>query len=300
MADVDCVAFLQWALPRLGLRWLGFRKVHGQVCKRLKRRLRELSLSGFAAYRERLEADPDEWAVLDGLCHITISRFFRDSRVFEALRQRVLPEIAARAAQERREARFWSAGCASGEEPYTLKIVWDLAVGSGFHGVGCSIVATDVDDVVLKRARKGCYSRGSLRELPEAFLIQGFDKIDRLYCVRPRHREGVSFLLQDLRSEAPNGPFDLIFCRNVAFTYFEAPLQGEVLSRLVERLAVPGYLVIGAQERLPAEVSCLVPLPGMPQILMRIDGWGQLLKECQDVATLQLTAASPSASTPCT
>jgi chemotaxis protein methyltransferase CheR len=206
------------------------------------------------------------------LCHITISRFFRDSRVFEALGQRVLPEIAARAARERREAHFWSAGCASGEEPYTLKIIWDLAVASDFPSVSCSVVATDVDDVMLERARKGCYPKGSLRELPEAFVIQGFDKVDRLYCVRPRHREGVSLLLRDLRSEAPNGPFDLILCRNVAFTYFEAPLQGEVLSRLVERLAVPGYLVIGAQERLPAEVSCLVPLPEVPQILMRIGG----------------------------
>jgi len=272
MADADCVAFLQWALPRLDLRWLGFRKVHGQVCKRLKRRMKELGLSGFAAYRARLEADPDEWAVLDGLCHITISRFFRDSRVFEALGQRILPEIATRAAQERREAHFWSAGCASGEEPYTLKIIWDLAVASDFPSVSCSVVATDVDDVMLERARKGCYLKGSLRELPETFVIQGFDKVDRLYCVRPRHREGVSLLLQDLRSEAPNGPFDLILCRNVAFTYFEAALQGEVLSRLVERLAAPGYLVIGAQERLPAEVRCLVPLPEVPQILMRIGG----------------------------
>jgi chemotaxis protein methyltransferase CheR len=268
MVDADCVAFLRWSLSRLDLRWQGFRKVHGQVCKRLKRRMKELGLSGFAAYRERLEADPDEWVVLDGLCHITISRFFRDSRVFEALGQRVLPEIAARAAQERREAHFWSAGCASGEEPYTLKIIWDLAVASLFPGIGCSIVATDVDDVMLGRARKGCYPKGSLRELPEAFVTEGFDRVGSQFCVRPRHREGVSFLLQDLRSEAPNGPFDLILCRNVAFTYFEAPLQRETLSRLVERLTMPGYLVIGAQERLPQELDSLAPFPGVPQILM--------------------------------
>ena len=270
MADADCVAFLQWALPRLDLRWQGFRKVHGQVCKRLKYRMKELDLEGFSAYRERLAADPDEWTALDAMCHITISRFFRDSRVFETLSQRVFPEIATRAAQEQRQARFWSAGCASGEEPYTLKILWDLTVASAFPGVGCSVVATDVDDVVLERARKGCYSRGSLRELPEAFIMQGFDRIGSFYCVRPRHREGVSFLCQDLRSEAPDGPFDLILCRNVAFTYFEAPLQREVLSHLVARLFVPGYLVIGAKERLPQEIGCLVPLPGVPEILQHV------------------------------
>jgi chemotaxis protein methyltransferase CheR len=261
------VAFLQWALPRLDLRWQGFRKVHGQVCKRLKRRMKQLGLEGFDAYRERLAADPDEWAFLDGMCHITVSRFFRDSRIFEAVSQRVLPKIAARAAREQREACFWSAGCASGEEPYTLKIVWDLAVASSFPGVRCLIVATDVDDVMLGRARKGCYAKGSLRELPETFVTEGFDRVDNLFCVRPRYRKEISFLLQDLRSEAPTGPFDLILCRNVAFTYFEAPLQREVLHRLVERLTVPGYLVIGAGERLPEGLAGLVPLPGMPEIL---------------------------------
>ena len=85
MRDADCVAFLQWALPRLDLRWQGFRKVHGQVCKRLKRRIKALGLADIAAYRARLEAYPDEWATLDEMCHITISRFFRDSRIFETL-----------------------------------------------------------------------------------------------------------------------------------------------------------------------------------------------------------------------
>ncbi len=271
MADADCAAFLQWALPRLGLRWQGFRKVHGQVCKRLKRRMKELGLHDFSAYRRRLAAAPEEWTVLDAMCHITISRFYRDSNIFAALGQRVLPEIAERAAREQREARVWSAGCASGEEPYTLKIIWDLDVADRFPHLGCSIVATDVDEVMLERARKACYRKGSLRELPEAFVTVGFDRVDSLHCVRPRHREGVSFLLQDLRSEAPDGPFDLILCRNVAFTYFEPPLQREVLSRLIGRLAIPGYLVIGAQERLPRALDNLVPLPGVPQILMFTD-----------------------------
>jgi chemotaxis protein methyltransferase CheR len=270
MRDADCIAFLQWALPRLDLRWQGFRKVHGQVCKRLKRRMKELGLEDFPAYRQQLTADPDEWKIFDDLCHITISRFFRDSRVFEALSERVLPEIAARAAKEKRTARFWSAGCASGEEPYTLKIVWDLGVAPDFPGVECSVIATDVDEPVLERARKGCYSKGSLRELPEAFVAQGFDRSGSQFCVRPRHRKGVSFLYQDLRSEAPEGLFDLILCRNVAFTYFEPALQHKVLTSLLDDLSVPGYLVLGADERLPQETSCLVPCPGVPEILKHV------------------------------
>ena len=87
MNDPDCTAFLQWALPQINLRWPGFRKVRRQVCKRLKRRMHDLQLADFAAYRARLEDDRTEWEVVDRCCHITISRFFRDRGVFEALRK---------------------------------------------------------------------------------------------------------------------------------------------------------------------------------------------------------------------
>ena len=86
------------------LRWPGFRKVRRQVCKRLNRRMHDLQLADFAAYRARLEDDPSEWKVVDRCCHITISRFFRDRGVFEALRRRMLPDIAAHAKQEGRAA----------------------------------------------------------------------------------------------------------------------------------------------------------------------------------------------------
>ena len=128
MNDTDCTAFLQWALPRLELRWPGFRKVRRQVCKRLRQRMRELGLDDYSAYRARLEAYPSEWRVFDECCHITISRFFRDRGIFEVVRGHVLPDIAARAKREGRGAQIWSAGCASGEEPYTLKILWDTEI----------------------------------------------------------------------------------------------------------------------------------------------------------------------------
>ena len=127
LSDEECVAFLQYALPRLNLRWAGFRKVRGQVNKRLKRRIKELGLEGLTAYRSYLEEDPEEWRRLDEFCRITISRFYRDRGVFQLLQDRVLPELAERAADEGRSViRVWSAGCASGEEVYTLRILWDL------------------------------------------------------------------------------------------------------------------------------------------------------------------------------
>jgi chemotaxis protein methyltransferase CheR len=261
MRDADCVAFLQWALPRLDLRWSGFRKVRSQVCKRIKRRMRDIGIKRFAAYRARLENDAEEWRVLDGLCNITISRFYRDRGVFDILRTDILPLIAARAVEENRPARCWSAGCASGEEPFTLKILWEFDIAPRFGGLGMEIVATDIDEIMLGRAEKGFYPRGSLRELPEEFVEAAFDAADDSLCLRPPYRQGVTFLRQDLRSEAPEGLFDLILCRNTAFTYFVPPLQQQVLDRFVARLGRPGWIVLGMHETLPEHGHDLAPLP---------------------------------------
>jgi chemotaxis protein methyltransferase CheR len=167
--DTQCVAFLQWALPRLGMRWAGFRKVRGQVCKRLGRRLAELGLRDLDSYRALLERDPDEWAALDALTHITISRFYRDQGVFAMLGAEVLPALAATG-----RMRVWSAGCASGEEAYTLAIMWELRLAEHFPAVRLRVLATDVDETMLARARRGCYPAGSLRELPDAWKKTAF------------------------------------------------------------------------------------------------------------------------------
>ncbi len=262
---MDCTEFLQWALPQHGLRWAGFRKVRGQVCKRLNRRMAELRIGDFADYRARLEADPPEWRKFDECCHITISRFYRDRGVFDALTRQVLPAIATRAMAEGREARIWSAGCASGEEPYTLKILWDLEVAANHPGVAVSITATDVDEAMLARAQSACFAPTSVRELPASLVAQAFDRTGAQFCVKPRHREAIQFLAQDLRSHTPADRFDLILCRYLAFTYFALPLQQLVLARILERLLPNGYLVIGTHETLPPG-SGLAPLAHAPQI----------------------------------
>ena len=228
--------------------------------------MNELRLDDFAAYRARLEADPMEWRVFDECCHITISRFFRDRGVFEVLRRRVLPDIAARAKREGRGAHIWSAGCASGEEPYTLKILWDLEVANSCPGVSLSIIATDADKTMLTRAREGCFEATSLHELPPHLIEQSFDQVGSLFCVKPRHREAIEFQYQDLRAKTPASVFDLILCRYVAFTYFALPLQKQVLARIVDRLSPNGYLVIGTHEGLPDGGTVLFPLAGAPQI----------------------------------
>jgi chemotaxis protein methyltransferase CheR len=249
MSDSQCVAFLQWALPGLQMRWPGFRKVRKQVWKRVVRRYKELGLEDQRAYRDYLEANPSEWSVLDGLCRISISRFYRDRGVFDYLKTEILPALGMSARRNGRgEVRCWSAGCASGEEAYTLAILWGFAVGPQLSGVSLRVLATDSDPHMLDRARQASYPASSLKDLPADWRAAAFTRSGELYQLKPEYREGIDFQQQDIRAEAPLGVYDLVLCRHLAFTYFEEGLQREVLQRLLCQLAPGGFLITGKQE----------------------------------------------------
>jgi chemotaxis protein methyltransferase CheR len=251
MQDAECVALLRWALPRLGLRWPGFRKVRRQVCKRIARRIKALGLADVAAYRERLDRAPEEWPEIDALCRITISRFYRDRGVFAHLGEAVLPALAAAAARGERTLRCWSAGCGSGEEPYSLAILWAFRLAHSFPRLTLAVVATDADEQLLERAARGCYPRGTLRELPSEWIRRAFVRDNGNHCLRPAFRESVLFLRQDIRSARPEGLFDLVLCRNVVFTYFDPSLQRNTLTEIAARMRPGAALVVGKREALP-------------------------------------------------
>lgn len=264
--DRQCTSFLQWALPQLGLRWAGFRKVRRQVCKRLARRIHELGLASSTDYRARLAADPEEWEILDAMCRITISRFYRDKGVFRALSDAVLPRLAA-GVGARKRISCWSAGCASGEEVYTLKIVWDEFIQSHHSNAEITILGTDVDEGLLERARIGCFQPGSLKEMPEDLVRRSFEVRDRALCVKNKYRPGVRFTKQDIRKATPAGPFDLVLCRNLVFTYFSEELQRRVLKEIANRLRPNRWLVIGSHETLPDGIEGFYPLPECSSVL---------------------------------
>jgi chemotaxis protein methyltransferase CheR len=257
--DADCVAFLQWALPRLGFRWRGFRRVRRQLCRRIQHRIGELALADVTAYRQRLAEDPTEWERLAPLCRVTISRFFRDREVFADLERRVLPKLAARLAAARcAEISIWSAGCGAGEEPYSLAIIGRLS--PSLPGVRLRIVGSDLDRRQLERAQRGVYRESSLRDVPQPWRAKAFTPVgEDAWQLAERYRRGVELVLQDLRHEAPAGPFHLALCRNLAFTYFAEPLQREVLARIRRRLAPGGAVVVGSHETLPADSPAFTP-----------------------------------------
>jgi len=249
-----CTAFLQWALPRLGLRWAGFRRVRGQVCKRLRRRLATLELADLAAYRNRLDQETEEWKILDRLCRITISRFYRNRGVFDHLRAEVLPALCQDLRQTgERHLRCLSLGCGGGEEPYTIGIIWRLELAPRCPGMTLEILATDNDPGSLARAAHGCYSAGSLRDLPLQWRVAAFDLQDGVQCLRSEFRREVAFLEQDLREEIPFGPFHLVLCRNLVFTYFDEDGQRRIVKDLATRMPPGAILLLGKHERLPPD-----------------------------------------------
>jgi chemotaxis protein methyltransferase CheR len=255
------------------MRWAGYRRVRRQVCKRVARRMRELGLPDLKAYRRHLEVRPEEWNVLDGLCRVTISRLYRDRGVFDCLRDSVLPSLAeAGSARGERVLRAWLAGCASGEEAYTLKAVWELCLHPHFPGLALQLLATDADADLLARARRGRFGESSLKDFPAAWRDAVFERGDRGFSVRPAFREDIELEVGDLRRDLPEGPFHLILCRNVAFTYFDEPLQRRTAARLAERCATGGALVVGIHEQVPDGAADFRPWNAAPGVYRRTDG----------------------------
>jgi chemotaxis protein methyltransferase CheR len=262
MKDRDCIDFLQWSLPKLGMRWPGFRKVRRQVCRRIARRMSDLGLDGIGAYRDLLGGQRAEWQVLDRMCFITISRFYRDRQVYGLLAETVFPALVEQARAKGEETvRCWSAGCCAGEEPYTLALVWQYQVLPRVtENIRLQIVGTDADPAMLGRAREGRYGSGSLKELPKEWISCAFSRDNETFHLTEQIRRQVDFVCHDLREEPPFArQFHLICCRNLAFTYFDEPSQSDVLGKLCKKLCSGGALVIGCHEELPAHDLSLTP-----------------------------------------
>ncbi len=254
MTDLDCVSFLQWILPRLNMKWKGFRKVRKRVCRRIQRRLDELEFESIEDYRKYLEDNPEEWRVVDSYCRITISRFYRDRGLFNTLSREILPILKKMLLKEEiRELRSWSAGCASGEEPYTLKIIWDSIVALKSPYPPIRITATDINNEALDRAKIGGYSASSFWELPYTLLRRAFYLEGSSCILKGEFRGGITFLWQDIRSSMPEDEFHLILCRNLVFTYFDESLQRKILKKMVDRLLPGGFLIVGSHEKVLAE-----------------------------------------------
>ena len=268
MNDSSCVNFLLWALPKLRYQWRGFRRVRRQVCRRIQNHIRDLELADFKDYRDYLESHQGEWPIFDSMCYITVSRFFRDRRVFQYLETDILPQLVRSVSiKNQRRIRCWSAGCCSGEEPYSLKILLDnQAFKETEESSNLEVIATEREDHLIERARRAVYSKGALKDMPENLVETAFVREGRFYRLKERLKTDVVFLKQDIRYEMPTGRYHLIFCRNLVFTYFEESLQVDILNNIVDKLYPGGYLIVGSHEVIPVRHDDLVPVDRLPMV----------------------------------
>jgi chemotaxis protein methyltransferase CheR len=226
------------------------------VAARLGRRLRELDLGSFGAYKRRAETDPLERVRMLDCIATNETRFFREPRHFEFVEREVLPAWAAEAAVHRRPRRIraWSAACSTGQEPYSMAMSL-LAGCPPADGWEIEVLATDLSTRALAQAAEGLWPVADAGHLPaphlRRFMLRGVGPREGTMKARPELRRVLTFRRLNLAaSEYPlTGVFDLVFCRNVLI-YFDAAGKERVLAKLRERVAPGGYLFLGHAESL--------------------------------------------------
>ena len=216
--------------------------------RRIRKRISAIGVPDLVAYRAYLEAHPDEFAALFDTILINVTSFFRDPPAWEALRTIALPAIVASKAPED-PIRVWSAGCASGEEPYTIAILLAEQLGLASFRQRVKIYGTDVDEDALRTARLAVYPPHQVAGVPPDLLDRYFGCVDGRYAVLPDLRGQAIFGAHDLIGDAPISRLDLLLCRNTLM-YFNAETQAGVLARFHFALNDGGFLLLGRAESL--------------------------------------------------
>ena len=239
--------FLKEASLLLNLQRRPFKK--RGIKRRIERRISQIGLSSFEEYLLRIKEDPPEKSHLLKILTVTISRFFRDKEVFHILAASLIPTMIEDKIEG--DLNIWSIGCASGEEPYSLALLWKNSFERTWPKIHLSILATDINEKMFQRAEEGRYKKSSLKEVPQEILENFFKKENGFYILDQSIRDTIEFKRHDILHEEPYSEMDVIFCRNLAFTYFSKESQIEVLKKISLSLKEKGYLVIGKDEALP-------------------------------------------------
>src|SRR5215469_1823196 len=216
--------------------------------RRVRRRMALVNIATFAEYRDYLELQPDEFSMLFDSMLINVTSFFRDPAAWEALSEKILPELLS-AKSPKSPIRVWSAGCASGEEAYTLAIVLAEELGPDQFRERVKIYATDLDENALQQARTGAYEARALADVPDQFRDTYFEPSGTRRAFRRDLRRQVIFGRNDLTRDAPISRVDLLVARNTLM-YFNAETQSNIVRKFHFALSNPGFLFLGKAEML--------------------------------------------------
>lgn len=211
----------------------------------MKRRLTSLyQKKGFASFQEFYQSlDKDKQLLNEFLDRMTInvSEFYRNAKRWDVLDRTILPELLSK----NPTPKIWSAACSTGEEPYTLAMVLSKHLPLS----RIQILATDIDENVLAKARLGVYSERALNEVPKDMVDKFFRKDGTYYTVADEIQKVVQFKKQNLLADRYNGPFDLIVCRNVLI-YFTEEAKDSIYQKFSSALKHGGILFVGSTEQI--------------------------------------------------
>ncbi len=254
-------------LDHFCLSWDAYRKVKKGVKKRINRHMQDLGCRTLQAYMRALEESSEARQHCKYLMTISISRFFRDADLWHAIETEVIPRIVR---ANRGSVKVWSAGCACGEEPYSMRILWET-MGWSKYFPGIEIWATDMNPDYLRRAQAGIYPRSSLREVPEALRAVFFRPVQKRqrYAIAEALKNDIVWRQHNLLSDPPLGPFHVIFLRNSLLTYYKQTLKVPAFQQVVDSMGQGGFLIIGAREKIPADTRGLLMLSSHPCIFQK-------------------------------
>jgi two-component system CheB/CheR fusion protein len=244
--DQEFDELLQMVRETRGFDFTGYKR--STLQRRVRRRMDARGLPSLSEYRDYLELEPDEFSRLFDSLLINVTGFFRDPTAWQALRETVLPELLA-AKGPRRPIRVWSAGCATGEEAYTLAILLAEAIGVEDFISRVKIYATDLDEDALQQARAGVYTERQIAEVPEELRKKYFEPSGSRYAFRRDMRRQIIFGRNDLTRDAPISRVDLLVARNTLM-YFNAEAQSSIIRKFHFALTDPGFLFLGKAEML--------------------------------------------------
>jgi two-component system CheB/CheR fusion protein len=239
-------ALLEHLKSSRGFDFTGYKR--SSLERRIAKRMEAVGVDGYEAYLDRLEVQPDEFDDLFNTILINVTGFFRDMPAWDYMVSDILPRVLE-ARGEDGAIRVWCAGCASGEETFTLAMLLAEALGAEQYVRRVKIYATDVDEEALDSARQAAYTPKQLEEVPASMRERYFERQDQRYAFRKELRRTVIFGRNDLVRDAPISRVDLLLCRNTLM-YFNRETQSRILRRFHFALNDDGFLFLGKSEML--------------------------------------------------
>jgi two-component system, chemotaxis family, CheB/CheR fusion protein len=263
--DSSLDVLLDYLKHTRGFDFTGYKRT--SLGRRIAKRMEAVDVDTHAAYVDYLEVHPDEFAFLFNTILINVTGFFRDSAAWDYLTTDVVPR--ALEANPDGPFRVWCAGCASGEETYSIAMILAEAMGEKQYLERVKIYGTDVDEEALTEARQASYPATAVEAVPIELRERYFERVEQRFAFRKQLRRAVIFGRNDLVQDAPISRIDLLTCRNTLM-YFNAETQAQVLRRLHFALNDWGYLYLGRSEMLITHSDLFKPVSAQHRVFSKV------------------------------